>query len=353
LHKKGWAEQRFVDRSFWREAGALGLLCLAVPEQYGGGGGTFAHDMVVLEEQTRINEFGFGNHVHIGIVANYLLAYGTEEQKTAWLSRMATGEVIAAIAMTEPGAGSNLANITTRARRQGDEYLITGAKTFITNGGSADLVLLAAKADPEGGAHGVSLFLLDANNSAGFRRGQVLDKLGQHSGDTAELFFDEARVPAANLLGGVEGQGFHQLMLQLPQERLLLAVSAVVSMERAVDLAVTYTRERHAFGKAVFAMQHIKFDLAECATLARVARVFVDDCVSRHQVSTLDTATASMAKYWTTDIQGQVIDRCLQLFGGYGYMREYPIAEMYTNARAQRIYGGANEIMKELIARSL
>ena len=352
-NRQRWADQRMIDRQFWLDAGKLGLLCLAIPEEYGGGGGTFAHDMVVLEEQSRIDEPGFGNHVHSGIVAPYLLAYGTEEQRHRWLGRMATGEAIAAIAMTEPGAGSDLANMSTRAVRRGDEYVIDGAKTFITNGGSADLILLAAKTDPAGGAHGVSLFLVDANNCPGFQRGRVLDKLGQHSGDTAELFFDGARVPADSLLGEVEGMGFAQLMTQLPQERLLLAVSAVVSAQRAVDLAVEYTKERHAFGKPLFAKQHVKFQLAECATLARVARVFIDDCVAQHLSGTLDVATASMAKYWTTDIQCQVIDRCLQLFGGNGYMREYPIAEMYANARAQRIYGGANEIMKELIARTL
>ncbi|AXT84238.1 acyl-CoA dehydrogenase [Aeromicrobium sp. A1-2] len=348
-----WAEQRLVDREFWLQAGELGLLCLAVPEKYGGGGGTFAHDMVVLEEQGRIDEPGFGNHVHSGIVAPYLLAYGTEEQKRRWLPAMATGEVVAAIAMTEPGAGTDLASMRTRAQREGDSYVITGAKTFITNGGSADLILLAAKTDPKGGARGVSLFLVDANTCDGFRRGQVLDKLGQHSGDTAELFFDDARIPATNLLGDAEGQGFAQLMNQLSQERLLLAVGGVVSSERAVDLTIDYTKQREAFGAPLFAMQHIKFELAECATLARVARVFVDDCVQAHLDGNLDVQTASMAKYWVTDTQCQIIDRCLQLFGGYGYMRDYPIATMYANARAQRIYGGANELMKELIARTL
>ncbi|MEV6217470.1 acyl-CoA dehydrogenase family protein [Nocardia sp. NPDC051833] len=347
-----WAEQRFVDREFWLEAGSLGLLCLDIPAEYGGGGGTFAHEMIVLEEQSRINEPGWGNHVHSGIVAPYLLAYGTEAQKQTWLPKMATGEVVAAIAMSEPGGGSDLANMSTRAVAEGEDYLISGAKTFITNGGSADLIVVAAKTDLAGGAHGVSLFLVDAT-TPGFRRGRILDKMGQHSGDTAELFFDDVRVPASNLLGEVAGQGFFQLMTQLPQERLLLAVAAVVSIEDAVDITLAYTKERHAFGKPLFAKQHVKFELAECATLARVARTFVDDCVTKHTEGTLDSATASMAKYWASDVQCQVIDRCLQLFGGYGYMREYPISEMYTNARAQRIYGGANEIMKELIARSL
>ncbi|MBF6290044.1 acyl-CoA dehydrogenase family protein [Nocardia cyriacigeorgica] len=352
-NRRRWAEQRCIDREFWLRAGELGLLCIAVPAEYGGGGGTFGQEMVVLEEQGRIDEPGFGNHVHSGIVAPYLVAYGTEEQKRRWLPSMATGEVIAAIAMTEPSGGSDLASMQTRAVREGDDYVINGAKTFITNGGSADLVVVAAKSDPSAGADGVSLLLVDTADCPGFRRGRVLDKLGQHSGDTAELFFHDARVPAANLLGGVEGQGFIQLMNQLPQERLLLAVGAVVATECAVELALAYTKEREAFGKPLFSKQHIKFELAECATLARVARVFVDDCVVRHNAGTLDVATASMAKYWATDVQCQVVDRCLQLFGGYGYMREYPIAEMFANARAQRIYGGTNEIMKEIIARSL
>ncbi|KAA8885528.1 acyl-CoA dehydrogenase [Nocardia colli] len=352
-HLTRWAEQRHVDREFWKAAGALGLLCMAVPAEYGGGGGTAAHDLIMLEEQARIGEPGFGNIVHSGIVAPYLVEYGTEDQKRSWLPAMATGEVIAAIAMTEPGGGSDLAGMTTRARRDGDDYVISGAKTFITNGGSADLVLVAAKTDPDAGAHGVSLLLVDTRECAGFRRGRVLDKLGQHSGDTAELFFDEARVPAANLLGRQEGQGFIQLMSQLPLERLEIAVAGVVATELAVELAIEYTKQRNAFGKPLFGFQHVRFELAECATLARVARVFVDDCVERFLAGARDTTSASMAKYWVTDIQGQVIDRCLQLFGGYGYMQEYPIARLYTDSRAQRIYGGTNEIMKELIARSL
>ncbi|MGW5570391.1 acyl-CoA dehydrogenase family protein [Nocardia thailandica] len=350
--RRDWADQRRVDREFWLRAGDLGLLCVAVPEEYGGGGGTFAHEMVILEEQGRIDEPGWGNHVHSGIVAPYLVAYGTEEQKRRWLPPMCSGEVVAAIAMTEPGGGSDLAAMTTRATPAEGGYVLNGAKTFITNGGSADLVVLAAKTDPDAGAHGVSLFLVDAA-TPGVRRGRVLDKLGQHSGDTAELFFDDVVVPAAALLGGTPGQGFVQLMTQLPQERLILALGAVVATECAVELALAYTKERTAFGKPLLAKQHIKFELAECATLARVARTFVDDCVTRHGAGVLDVATASMAKYWATDVQCQVVDRCLQLFGGYGYMREYPISEMYVNARAQRIYGGTNEIMKEIIARSL
>ncbi|WP_078322433.1 acyl-CoA dehydrogenase family protein [Mycobacteroides chelonae] len=351
-NQKKWAEQRHVDREFWLAAGKLGLLCCSIPEEYGGGGGTYAADLVVLEEQTWADEPGFGNHIHSGIVAHYLLNYGSEEQKLTWLPRFATGEVLSALAMTEPSGGSDLVNMTTRARLDGDEYVINGAKTFITNGGTADLVLVAAKTDPDAGAHGVSLILVDARECEGFQRGRVLEKIGQHTGDTAELFFQDARVPAANVLGE-PGQGFYQLMNQLSQERLILAVAGAVSCQRAVDLTVTYTKERHAFGGPLIKKQHVRFELAECATLARVARTFVDDCVAKHLDGGLDHATASMAKYWVSDIQCQIIDRCLQLFGGYGFMAEYPIAQMYTGARAQRIYGGTNEIMKELIARSL
>jgi acyl-CoA dehydrogenase len=348
-----WAQQQLVDRSFWRSAGDLGLLCMAAPEEYGGGGGSITSDLIMLEEQVRVGEIGFGNIVHSGIVAHYLLNYGTDDQKATWLPAMASGELIAAIAMTEPGGGSDLANITATACRDGDQYVINGAKTFITNGGSADLVLVAAKTDPAAGARGVSLFLVDARFCAGFSRGRVLEKVGQHSGDTAELFFTDVRVPVSNLLGEGEGQGFVQLMKQLPLERLEIAVVGAATAERAVQLAVDYTKERKAFGEPLFGLQHIRFEIAECATQARVARVFVDDCVDKFLSGELDTATASMAKYWVTDTQCQIADRCLQLFGGYGYMTEFPIARLYMDSRAQRIYGGTNEIMKELISRSL
>ncbi|GAA2902655.1 acyl-CoA dehydrogenase family protein [Streptosporangium fragile] len=347
-----WEARRCVDRGFWREAGEVGLLCAGVPDAYGGGGGTFAHDLVILQEQARALEQGFGNPVHSGIVAHYLASFGTEEQKRRWLPGMASGEVVAAIAMSEPGAGSDLQSITTRAVRDGDEYVINGAKTFITNGGSCDLVVVVASTDPPRRAHGISLFLVDAN-TPGFRRGRILDKIGQHSADTAELFFDEVRVPASALLGGVEGQGFVQLMRQLPQERLIIGVIAVTAAEQALEHTVRYTKERRVFGEPLFDKQNTRFELAECATLAHAGRVFVDSCVERHLRGELDSATASMAKWWLSEVQCQVVDRCLQLFGGYGYMREFPIARMYADARAQKIYGGANEVMKELIARSL
>jgi acyl-CoA dehydrogenase len=292
--------------------------------------------------------------VHAGIVAHYLNAYATEEQKHRWLPRMADGTLIGAIAMTEPGTGSDLQSIATKAVRDGDEYVVSGAKTFITNGHNAGLVIIAAKTDPGQGAHGVSLLVAEVDDDTpGFQRGRVLKKVGQHSTDTAELFFDGLRVPAENLLGGTEGQGFVQLMVQLPQERLLVAAIGMAMLEAAVDHTVAYTKEREAFGRPLFKLQNTRFELAECATIARVARVFFDDCVLKHLAGELDAATASMAKYWITDRQTEVVDRCVQLHGGYGYMLEYPIARLFADGRIQRIYGGANEIMKELIARSL
>lgn len=342
-----WDAQQQVDRSFWLKAGELGLLCPTVPAAYGGHDGTLLHHIVITEEQNRILDKGWGNPVHSGMVASYLLDYGTEEQKKRWLPDMVSGNVIAAIAMTEPSAGTDLRAIRTKATRRGDHYVLNGAKTFISNGGTADLVIVAARTD-----EGISLLVVDTRDCPGFRRGRILDKIGQHAADTAELFFDDVAVPVDNLLG-VAGKGLSMLMQQLPQERLLIGVGAVAATERAVELTVTYTKQREVFGAPLFDLQNSRFELAECATYARVARVFLDDCVQRHLGGDLDAATAAMAKYWFTEIQCQVIDRCLQLFGGYGYMREYPIARMYADARAQRIYGGANEVMKELIARVL
>ncbi|MFC8128265.1 acyl-CoA dehydrogenase family protein [Streptomyces sp. NPDC057302] len=334
---------QLVDREVWRKAGELGLLCCSIPEEYGGGGADFDADLAVFEEQARAGDTGWGNFVHSGIVAHYLLAYGTEEQKQRWLPGLASGELVGAIAMTEPGAGSDLRGIRTKAVRDGDDFVLSGSKTFITNGGSADLVIVAART-----GEGLSLIVV----TEGIRRGRVLDKLGMHAADTSELFFDDVRVPTANLLGA-EGRGLSQLMRQLAQERLIIGVMAVTVAERAVAETVAHVKERRAFGEPLIKLQNTRFELAECATLARVGRVFADSCVERHLRGELDAATASMAKWYLTDVQCQVIDRCLQLFGGYGYMREYPIARMYADARAQKIYGGANEVMKELIARSL
>jgi acyl-CoA dehydrogenase len=346
--------QGYPDHEAYAKAGAAGLLGLAVPERYGGGGGDFSHEAVLFEQQTGCGEGALGLGVHTGIVMGYLLSYGSEEQKRRWLPRLCSGELVGAIAMTEPGGGSDLQAIRTRAVPDGDDYVVTGSKTFITNGFLAGLVLLAVKTDPAQGASGISLLVVETSGELpGFRRGRVLHKIGLQANDTAELFFDDVRVPAANLLGPVPGRGFVQMMEQLPQERLVIGVGAVAAMERAIDLTVAYTKERTAFGMPLFAQQNTRFTLAECTALARVGRVFVDDCITRHLAGGLDVGTAALAKFWLTDSQCEVIDRCLQLFGGYGYTLEYPIARMYADARVQKIYAGSNEIMKELVARSL
>ncbi|GGN90099.1 acyl-CoA dehydrogenase family protein [Nocardia rhizosphaerihabitans] len=347
-----YREQHHVDRDLWNKAGEVGLLCLSIPEEYGGGGGTFAHEAVLMEEQARVVDTSWGVSLHNGIVAHYLLAYGTEEQKQQWLPKMASGEVVGAIAMTEPGTGSDLQAVKAKAIRDGDEYVINGSKTFITNGAQADLIILVAKTDPTQGAAGVSLVLVEADRE-GFRRGRVLDKIGQKGQDTSELFFEDVRVPVTNLLGTQEGQGFVQLMQQLPQERLIVSLGAVAGMEVALDHTLRYTKEREAFGRPVFGFQNTKFKLAEVATESRIARVFIDDCIEKHIRGELDIPTVAMAKWWTTDKAMQIADTCLQLFGGYGYMNEYPIARMWVDNRVQLIYAGTNEIMKEIIARSL
>jgi acyl-CoA dehydrogenase len=346
--------QGHPDRDHYRRAGELGLLGLSVPAEYGGGGGGFTHEAVLLDEQTRSGDNSLGIAVHSGIVTGYLVAYGTEEQKQRWLPGLCDGSLVGAIAMTEPDGGSDLQAMRTRAVRDGDDYLVSGAKTFISNGGLADLVILAAKTDPTQRADGVSLLVCEVGEDRpGFRRGRLLSKIGLKGNDTAELFFDDFRVPAAHLLGGAEGLGFAQLMGQLPQERLVIGIGAVAAMERAIELTVAYVKERTAFGKPLIGHQNTRMVLAECATRARVSRVFLDDCIAKHVRGELDVATAAMAKYWLTEGQCEVVDRCLQLFGGYGYTTEYPIARMYADARAQKIYGGTNEIMKELIARAL
>lgn len=347
-----YREQHHVDRDLWNKAGELGLLCMSIPEEYGGGGGTFAHEAVLMEEQARVADSSWGVSLHNGIVAHYLLAYGSEEQKKKWLPKMASGETVGAIAMTEPGTGSDLQSVKTKAIREGDEYVIDGSKTFITNGQQADLIILVAKTDINEGAKGISLILVEADRE-GFRRGRVLDKIGQRGQDTSELFFDGVRVPTSNLLGAEEGQGFIQLMQQLPQERLIIAVTSVAGMEAAVDLTLAYTKERTAFGRPIFGFQNTKFKLAEAATETRIARVFTDDCISKHLKGELDIPTVAMAKWWVSDRAMAVADECLQLFGGYGYMNEYPIARMWADNRVQKIYAGTNEIMKEIIARSL
>lgn len=347
-----WQDQKRVDREFWLAAGELGLLCTSIPEEYGGGGGTFAHDFAVVESQAYCGITGFGNQVHSCIVAPYILAYGTEEQKRRWLPKMASGEFIGAIAMTEPGAGSDLKAVRTTATRRGDHYVLNGAKTFISNAVNADLIIVVAKTAPEAGARGISLIVLETAGADGFRVGKVMDKIGMKAQDTAELFFDDVEVPAANLLGE-ENAGFSYLMAQLSHERLAIAAWAVPVMERAVEETVAYVKTREAFGAPLFALQKVRLELAECATIARVARTFVDDCIARHLRGELDAATASMAKSWATERQCEVVDRCLQLFGGYGYILDYPIAQMYADSRIQRIYGGTNDVLKELVARAL
>ncbi|SDE20859.1 acyl-CoA dehydrogenase family protein [Rhodococcus tukisamuensis] len=352
-HNEKWDAQHRIDRDVWRTAGELGLLLCSIPEEYGGGGGTFAHDLAVFEAQGYAGDLAFGVSVHSGIVAHYIAEYGSEEQKRAWLPGMATGEILGAIGMTEPGAGSDLKAIKTTALRDGDDYIVNGSKTFITNGSSADMIVLAVKTDPKAGAKGVSLLIVDLRDCPGFVVGRVLDKVGQQGADTSELSFTDVRVPASNLLGDAEGQGFGQLMAQLVQERLIIGAQAAGAMKRAVEETVAYTKSRQAFGQSLFELQNTAFELAECQTIARTCEVFLDHCVQSHLAGELDPSEAAMVKYWLTDKQCEVIDRCVQLHGGYGYMREYLIARMYQDARVQRIYAGANEVMKSIIARSL
>jgi acyl-CoA dehydrogenase len=352
-HLDRWNEEGIYDRSVWTRAGEAGLLCASMPEQYGGAGGSFAHEAVIDREIGLAGFDSFGGSLHSGIVAPYILKYGTEEQKRRWLPRLATGELVGAIAMSEPGAGSDLQGVRTSARKSGNGYVLNGSKTFITNGQHANLIIVVAKTDPTLGAKGVSLFVVETDDAQGFRRGRKLKKLGLDSADTSELFFEDVRLPAESLLGTEEGQGFIQLMTELPQERLIVAVGAVAMIERALALTIDYVKQRQAFGKRIIDFQNTQFELAECKTEATIARVFVDHCIGQHLEHALDTTTASMAKYWLTDLQGKIVDRCLQLFGGYGYMDEYPISRMYRDARVQRIYAGTNEIMKVLIARSL
>lgn len=352
-NEAAWIEQRHADRSVWTEAGKAGILCASIPEEYGGGGGSFLHEVAITEAQSTLGVGCFSNSVHSGIVAHYILAYGSEAQKKQWLPKMATGEMVAAIAMTEPHAGTDLQAMKTTAIKQGDHYVINGNKTFITNGYHADLIIVAAKTDPAGRAKGISLIGVETKDLPGFSRGLPLDKLGQKSIDAVELFFNDVRVPTSALLGTAEGQGFAQLMQQLPQERMLIAIGAVASMFRAINETKHYVKERQLFGKPLFTMQNTRFKLAECLTKATVARSFVDQCVGKLENQALDIPTAAMAKWWTSQTLCEIVDECLQLHGGYGYMMEYPITRLYADVRISKIYGGANEIMKEIIARSI
>src|SRR6516165_7695850 len=352
-HVERWNEEHNYPREVWSKTGEAGLLCAGIPEEYGGAGGTFAHETVINREFALAGLDSIGAPLHSGIVAPYILNYGTEEQKRRWLPKLATGELVAAIAMSEPGAGSDLQSIRTTALKSGNGYVLNGSKTFITNGQHANLIIVVAKTDPTKGAKGVSLLVVETDDAPGFRRGRKLKKLGMDAADTSELFFEDVKLPPENLLGTEEGQGFAQLMNDLPRERLIVAVHAQAMIERALGLTIDYVKEREAFGKKIMEFQNTQFVLAECKSEATIGRVFHDHCVERYLNGTLDTVTASMAKYWLTDTQGRIIDRCLQLFGGYGYMEEFPISRMYRDARVMRIYAGTNEIMKLLIARSL
>lgn len=351
-HRERWIEQNHVDPIDWRRAGEVGLLCPDVPTDYGGGGGDFGFDVIAYEELQRVCITSFGNGIQ-SIVAHYILVYGTDEQKQRWLPKMASGEYICSIAMTEPGTGSDLQAVKTRAVKEGDHYLLNGSKTFITNGYIANLICVVCKTNPAERAKGISLLFIETEGLAGFRRGKPLKKIGQKGQDICELFFDDCRIPAENILGGRAGQGFYQLMNQLPRERLILAVMAVAAMENVVRITADYVKQRQAFGKPLLDFQNLRFKLVECKTETTIARVFLDHCVQELLAGRLSTETASMAKWWCSQKQFEIANECLQMYGGYGYIMDYPIAHYFADSRVQMIYGGSNEIMKELISRSL
>jgi len=350
-----WRARGYIDRELWRKAGALGLLGASVPDEYGGGGGNFWHETVIIEELARIAFLDFSIPLQNVILAPYFVQYGTEEQKRRWLPRMVSGDLVAALAMSEPGAGSDVRAIRTHARREGTEYVVNGQKTFITHGHTADLICLAVKTDTseDNGVRGFSLLVIETDKTSGFRRGRRLDKVGLKAQDTAELFFDDARVPADNLLGGVEGRGFYQLMEQLAKERINIAMQALALSEAALVETIAYVKQRKAFGKRLMDFQNTRMVLAEAKTATSVTRTFVENCIEKLIAGTLDAETAAMAKWWATDKQCEIIDNCVQLHGGYGYMLEYPVARMWTDGRIQKIWGGSNEVMKDLIARAL
>lgn len=347
-----WRKQGHIDREVWRKAGANGFLCTDIPTDYGGGGGDFRYEAVFFEEQWRRGLTGMGQGVH-SITAHYILNHGTEIQKQRWLPKMASGHLIGAIAMTEPGAGSDLQAISTRAVRDGDHYVINGSKIFITNGHVCELLALVVRTGTRGGGKGLSILMLETKDLPGFRVGRMLEKMGQKAQDTCELFFDNVRVSADQLLGGVEGLGFFQLISDLPYERATIGVQSVAMMEGAVAETVRYVKERSVFGKSLFELQNTRFELAEAQAITQVARVFVDRCVEDVVAGRLDNATAATCKWWTSEVLQTVMDNCLQLYGGYGYMDEYLICRMYADARVARIYGGTSEVMLEVIARGL
>ena len=348
-----WIAASSVPRDLWTKAGEAGLLNLSMPEEWGGMGGDYRHEVVLMEQLGWKGADHFGISLHNAIVAPYVAHYGSDEQKGRWLPKLASGELVGAIAMTEPGAGSDLQGVKTTAIKKGDHYVLNGSKTFITNGQLANFIVVVAKTDPAEGAKGISLVVVETDGLEGFERGRNLHKIGMEANDTSELFFNDVKVPVENIIGEAEGRGFYHLMEQLPQERLNIAVQGVAAAERGLKETLAYVKERKAFGKRVIDFQNTQFKLAEVKTKLTVARVFVNHCIGLHLKGQLDAATASMAKYWVTDIQGETIDEMLQLHGGYGYMTEYPIAQLYKDARVQRIYGGTNEIMKLLIARTL
>ncbi len=351
-HHEQWEKDGIVPREVWKKAGELGMFGFSVPEEYGGSGITdFRYNAVIVEEIIRVGATGLGFGLHNDIMAPYLVDMTNDEQKARWLPGYASGELITAIAMSEPGAGSDLQGIRTTAIRDGDHYVVNGQKTFITNGINSDLVVTAVKTDPEAGAHGISLLVIE-RGMEGFTRGRNLEKIGMHAQDTAELFFDNVRVPVANLLGDAEGQGFIQLMTNLPQERLSIAVAAVAAAETVLEQTIEYCRTRQAFGRTIGRFQNTRFVLAELSTEVEIARHYIDKCIRALNAKELTVVDAAKAKWWTTDLQNRVVDRCLQLHGGYGYMLEYPVAKAFLDSRVQSIYGGTNEIMKEIIGRS-
>jgi acyl-CoA dehydrogenase len=350
---ESWRENGQVDREFWEEAGQAGLLGMTVPEEYGGHGGDFRHDLVVLDQQAEKGVDGFASSLHNVIILPYIVRHGTEEQKKKWLPKLVSGEYISAIAMTEPGVGSDLQAITTTAVKDGNGYRLNGAKTFISSGQLANFIVVVAKTDPTERAKGISLMCLETDGAEGFRRGKKLDKVGMDAADTSELFFDDVYLPGDAVLGGVEGRGFYQLMGELPQERLVIAVGAMATIEKALDTTVEYVKQRKAFGKTIWDFQNTQFVLADLKARGTAAKVFLNDCIAKLLRGELDVTTASIAKYWLTELQGEVVDKCLQLHGGWGYINEYPIAKMFRDSRITRIFGGSNEIMKMLIARSM
>jgi acyl-CoA dehydrogenase len=347
-----WREAGIVDRDFWLKAGEAGLLCPSAPQEFGGAGCDFRYELVVIEEIGRRGLEGFGAPVHSGIVAPYIYHLANDEQRARWIPKMVSGELVLAIGMTEPGAGSDLKSIRTTARREGDYYVVNGQKTFISNGQTADLIVLACRTPSEAQPNAISLLVIETANAEGFRRGRNLAKVGREAQDTSELFFDNVRVPAENLLGK-EGEGFKTMMRFLPQERLIIAAMGQAMMERAIELTLDHTRSRNMFGRKLFDFQNTQFKLAEARTNATVGRVFIDHCVALHLQGQLDATTAAMAKLWVTETECKVIDECVQLFGGYGYMDEYPISRLFRDSRIDRIHGGASEVMKLIIARSL